>query len=338
MKGTIVWVFVLLAPMSMCCFAENLIEIDLAANDIALNSQTGMLYAAVPSSAGFPYGNSLVEISPIDGSIVRSVFVGSEPAAIGMSPDSAVAYVGLSGAPLVYPVDLTSMTVGTYFSLGTTTFDGPRYADQIVVMAGSPNTVAISRRNHCCSPRFEGIAIYDSGVMRATVDANAFGGGPITFGSQTNTLYSYDNESTAFALQRLTVDASGVTVATSASDVIQGFNVRIISRGDTIFATDGSMVDGTQMLLLGTYTLPSPGFGQAVVVDDATSTVVFAEFGELYAYDRDTFLPINSVSIPSSNAVAATNCGRPACVVFAYDSGEIFIVPDVRTIFSNGFE
>ena len=128
----------------------------------------------------------------------------------------------------------------------------------------------------------------------------------------------------------------GLTITNDASqaDAI----VINISRGDTIFATDGSMVDGTQMLLLGTYTLPSPGFGQAVVVDDATSTVVFAEFGELYAYDRDTFLPINSVSIPSSNAVAATNCGRPACVVFAYDSGKIFIVSDVRSIFANGFE
>ena len=138
--------------------------------------------------------------------------------------------------------------------------------------------------------------------MRPTVDTNAFGGGPITFGSQTDTLYSYDNESTAFALQRLAVDASGLSGRNFRFGRHPGIQRQNYLARDTIFATDGSMVDGTQMLLLGTYTLPSPGFGQAVVVDDATSTVVFAEFGELYAYDRDTFLPINSVSIPSSNA------------------------------------
>jgi hypothetical protein len=337
----IAWATILLASASASglCVAQGAIEVDLPANDIALNSQTGMIYAAVPSSAGVPYGNRLVEISPIDGSIGRSVFVGSEPFAIGMSPDAAVAYVGLSGAPLVYPIDLTTMTVGTSFSMGNTVSAGPRYANQIAVMAGSSNTVAISMRNHGFSPNFAGVAIFDSGVVRPDADHSFTGGNTIVFGSQTSTLYGYTNETSDFTLERLAVDAFGVSIADHAGNVIYGYNNKIISRGDTIFATSGAVVDGTQLLRIGTYTLPGSGYSQAVVVDDATSSTVFAQSAQIYSYDRGTFVPVKTLTVAAGGTpVAATNCGRAACVAVAYDSAQIFIVSDVRDIFKDGFE
>jgi hypothetical protein len=330
---------VLLSSASVTCGAQSALEVDLPANDIALNSQTGMLYAAIASSAGVPYGNRLVEISPNNGAITRSVFVGSEPFRIGMSPDAAVAYVGLSGAPLVYPIDLTTMTLGTSFSMGNTQSSGPRYAAQIAVMAGSPGTVAISMRNNSFSPSFAGLAIFDSGVVRPNTDHSFTGGNTITFGSQNSTLYGYTNETSDFTLERLAVDASGVSIADQAGNVIYGYNSKIISRGDTIFATSGAVVDGTQLLRIGTFTLPGSGYSQAVVVDDATSSVVFAQFGEIYTYDRDTFVPVKTLTTTAGGTpMAATNCGRAACVAVAYDSAQILIVSDVRDIFKDGFE
>jgi hypothetical protein len=338
-KNGIVWALVLLSSASVHCIAQGVIEIDLPAKDIALNSQTGMLYATVPSSAGVPYGNRLVEISPIDGSISRSVFIGSEPFCIGMSPDAAVAYVGLSGAALVYPVDLATMTKGTSFSMGNTPSDGSRYANQIEVMAASPGTVAISMRNHGFSPNFAGVAIFDNGVARPNADHSFTGGNTIAFGAQPNTLYGYTNETSDFTLERLSVDASGVSIADSAGNAIYGYNTKIISRGDTIYATSGALVDGTQLLRIGTYTLPGSGFGHAVAVDDATSSAVFAQFSQILTYDRDTFVPVKTLNLPTfGTPVAATNCGRAACVAVAYDSGQIFIVSDVRDIFKDGFE
>lgn len=340
MRWRSVWAMLVLAFLSAPCIAQGVLTINLPANDLAYNAQTGMIYAAVPSFAGAPYGNSLVEISPDDGSITRSVFVGSEPMTIGMSPDAAVAYVGLYGAPLVYPVDLTTMTTGTYFTMGNTMYTGPRYANQIAVMAGAPGTVAVSTRDHGFSPSFTGLYIYDNGVARPTADTSFTGGNTIAFGSQTSTLYGYTNETSDFTLERLTVNASGVTIANSVEDAIYGYNVKMISRGDTLYATSGALVDGTLLLRIGTYTLPGSGYAQAVVVDDATSTVVFAAFDQIYAYDRTTFLPVKTTSgLPGGFfPTAATNCGRPACIAVAnYQAAPILVVSDVRDIFEDGF-
>lgn len=311
-------------------------ELDINANDIAFNAQTGMLYASVPSAAGITYGNRLIEIAVPNASITRSVFVGSEPGPIGMSPDAAVAYVGLNGAAAVRPVDLTTMAAGTQFSLGNSQFNGANYAADIKVMPGSPNTIAISLRNNCCSPSFEGVIVYDGGVARPTVDQTVFGSTSIAFGSLPSILYGYDNEDTSFTLNRMSIDASGVTNVGSASGVISGFNVTIVTDGDTIFATNGAAVDGTNFGLLGTY---SSNYANAVVVDNVSSSVILAQSNVLYVFDRDTYLPVNTIVIPAASGAprAATGCG-PACVAVAYNSNQIFIVQDVREIFANGFE
>jgi hypothetical protein len=320
--------------------AQVPVELDIQANDIAYSAQTGMLYASVPSAAGLAYGNRIVEISTIDATITRSVFVGSEPGPIGVSPDAAVAYVGLDGAATVRPIDLSTLTAGTAFSLGTSMYDGPRYAAQIAVMTGSPNTVAITRRNHGYSPSFEGVAIYDSGVARPNVDNDIFGSTTIAFGSQASTLYGYDNEDTSFTLNRMTIDALGVSTVASQSNVIYGFNVKIITQGDMIFATSGAAVDGTQLQLLGTYVIPGTGFSGTAVVDSATSSVIFASGNLLSVFDRDTFLPLNTITVSAAagNPISAASCGTE-CVAVLYDSSQIFVLQGLHgRIFADGFE
>ena len=117
----------------------------------------------------------MIEISPNDASIVRSVFVGSEPGPIGMSPDAEVAYVGLNGAARVMPVDLTSLTTGTDFTLGNSQYEGPRYAGEIAVVPGAPNSVAIVLSNACCIPSSEGVGIFDNGVERTGANTDFLG-------------------------------------------------------------------------------------------------------------------------------------------------------------------
>src|SRR5262249_20150622 len=167
---------------------------------------------------------------------------------IGMSPDASVAYVGLNGAASIRPVDLTSLTAGTQFWLGAGTY----YPTEIAVMPGSPNTVAVSRHG---SYGGDGVAIFDNGVMRANVEPYPYNdSSSIGFGSQPDTLYGFDNTDSGFSLVRLTIDASGISKSFSVADgVISGFNTRIITDGDTVFATSGAAVDGLQLQLIGTY-------------------------------------------------------------------------------------
>ena len=97
----------LLAISSFNALAQNSIEIDLPAKSVGYSSQMGLLYVTIPSAAGLPYGNSVIEVSPIDGTVTRSVFVGSEPGPIAISPDATMAYAGLNGAAAVRPVNLS---------------------------------------------------------------------------------------------------------------------------------------------------------------------------------------------------------------------------------------
>ena len=315
--------------------AQRVLELDIAANDIAYSTQTQMLYATVPSSAGAMFGNRIIEISPGDAHIVGSVFAGSEPVPVATSPDAPMAYAGLDGAAAVRPVDLTTLTAGTQFSLGSSAIFGPLYAADISVMPGSPNTIAVSRRDEGFSPSYQGVAIFDDGVMRPNVDTSFTGGNSIAFGSDSSTLYGYDNEVSDFNLCRYNIDVSGVAGQTCVSNVISGYGVSIRFDNGTIFATSGAAVDGDTLTLMGTYASNGP-----VVVDNSMSAVLFVSGDTVNIFDRDTYVPTRSFTVPSGGGfpIAATNCGS-ACLAIVYDSGRILVAPDIGdTIFADGFD
>lgn len=318
------------AVLVPCVHAAQVIEIDLPANAVGYSAATGLLYATVPSSAGAPYGNRLVAIDARTGAIDASVFAGSEPGPIGISPDAPLAYVGLDGAAAVRPIALDTMTAGTQFALGTTDFFGPLYAADIEVMPGAPDTVAISRRDEGFSPSYQGVAIFDDGVMRPAYDTSFTGGNTIAFDADPSVLYGYDNEVSDFNLCRYTIDATGIAGQTCVSNVISGYFVTIAYDGGTLFASSGAAVDAATFALDGTYDANGP-----VVVDG--SHVYFAENSDLRVFDRETYLPLDSVNLPANGFVlGASTCGS-GCVAVAYDSGQIFIVA-FDAIFANGFE
>ena len=313
--------------------AAQVLEVDLPANALAYSAQTHLLYATIPSRAGAPFGNELVSIDPADAAIVGSVFVGSEPGPVATSPDEPKAYVGLNGAAAVRPVALDTMTAGTQFILGTSDIFGPLYAADLAVMPGAPDTVAVSRRDEGFSPSYQGVAIFDNGVMRPQYDTNFTGGNSIAFDDDPSVLYGYDNEVSDFNLCRYSIDASGISGQSCVSYVFSGFFVTIVYDSGTIFASSGSAVDSSTFTLLGTYDAYGP-----VVVDG--NNVVFVEDDVVTVFDRETYVPTQSFTVPSNGGLAidVSNCGS-GCVAIAYDSGRILIVTNYfDAIFANGFE
>ena len=313
-------------------------EIDLAANDIKYSSDTGMLYATVPSSAGLPYGNSLVEISPASGEIVDSIFAGSEPGPIGMSSDGSIAYIGLSGANAVRPVNIVTLAAGTQFSLGSLMFYGPFHAEDIAVMPNAVGTIAVSMLTNGSAGS---VAIFDNGVMRGTIDGTTPFSNSIGFGSASDRFYGYDNQDTNFGLSRYFLGASGITSTTYVTQVITGFDFKIIVDNDLIYSTSGAVVDSQTLQLMGTYN----SFG-AMAVDDPTSAVMFVHQNHagqtnIEVFDRDTFVPLFSVPVVSTGggvAIASTGCGSQ-CIAMVFDSNRILVFPKVsQLIFKNGFD
>lgn len=335
--GRCVGRFAIAACMIACdaapAFAGAVVPVSVAGSDIAFNAHTGMLYASVPSVAGPPYGNRVVEISPVDGSITRSVFVGSEPAAIGSSPDAAVAYVGIEGAASARRIDLATMTAGAPFGLGRTEEHGPfLYATDIRVMPGSPETIAVALHRIDQIPWDAGVAVFDAGVARPIV-VGTDGATPssLAFGADAGTLYGADGSSPP-TLARLTVAADGVTVA-QAHSLSSSNPVRIVFDAGRIYTAQGTVFD-QNLAMIGTYAASGP-----VVVDGASSAVYIVERGRVHVFDRDTFaasysMPISDVDDP---AVVATGCGA-GCMGIVFESGKVVVVTVDETIFRDGFE
>ena len=298
-------------------------EIDLPASAIAYSTQTSKLYATITDSAGPVLGAHLIEISPTDGTITGSVALGGNPGPLATSPDAPMAYAGLAGTYTVLPIDLASMTAGTAFETNG-------YVAYIAVMPEAPTTIAVST-----GPGVGTIAVFDNGVMRGGLDGAVYGPNSIGFDPQSGLLFGYDNYDTNSTLSKCEVGPTGVTLVHAVYNVIQGFYADIAVDNGIIYSTTGATVDGTQLQLIGTYQSNGP-----VVLDGSNQSVIFAHANALEVFDRDTFVPTFSIAIPNAQgtAISAAGCGS-ACVAVVFDTGQIFVVPQVRDrIFASTFE
>jgi hypothetical protein len=304
LAGTASLIFATAVPAFDAPEQYDIRVVDLPVNDLVYDSFAGQLLASVPSRAGVGLGNTVSHIDPLSGQIKRSVFIGSEPGPLGLSSDATTLYVGMTGAALVRRYDVPGQVAGLQFGLGTDQFSGPYYAEDIEVLPGNANAIAVSRRNASFSPRHEGVAIYENGVQRPATTPDHTGSNSIAFGPDASTLYGYNNESTEFGFRRMTVDGTGVAINDTTANLIGLFGVTIQAVGTTVFASNGVVVDATIPLNIGRYVDPLAVYGLSAVAPDFAAGVVYgftAEFSDrLTIFDLETFVPIDTYDLPTS--------------------------------------
>ena len=304
--------------------AATINTISLRTNDLIYDPISGRLFASVPSSAGVPNGNSIVSINPFTGAVGSPVFVGSEPGKLAVSDNGQYLYVGLGGAAQVRRVNLTTMTADLQFSLGSDTL-GPYYAEDIEVLPGLPNSIAVSRRNIGFSPRHEGVAIYDNGVKRPVETPGHTGSNVIEFAGSASILYGYNNETTDFGFRTMAINANGVTITNDASNIISNFGVDIEAEGSRIYSTSGRVVDPLSSTLLGTFNT------SGVIEPDAFNNKMFILAGNnIVPFNLTTFVPLGgNLAVPGIN-------GNPSDLVrfgsnglaFRTSGDQVFLIRD----------
>ncbi|HEX8163698.1 MAG TPA: Calx-beta domain-containing protein [Pyrinomonadaceae bacterium] len=288
-------------------FATLVRKVDLPANDLVISPSDQKLYVSVPSTAG-ARGNTITAIDPAAGALGASTFVGSEPNRLAISDDGQVIYAALDGAGAVRRYDVATQAAAQQFTLGNSQFNGSMFAEDIAVAPGQPSVVAVSLRNNCCSPRHEGVAVFDNGVMRPQTTPRHTGSNVIEFSSSPTTLYGHNNETTEFGFRRMTVNASGVSVTSTVAGLIGGFNTNMKFAGGRIYTTSGRVVDPEAGTVLGTF-----NGGGAVAVDQSLHRAFFlsggSSFGStptLTAFDTDTFLLLGSVQLGGVTGVTGS--------------------------------
>jgi hypothetical protein len=319
---------ILLAAVVSSASAGSIRQIHLSAKDLIYDPFSKQIYASLPSRAG-SIGNSIVAIDPVRATIGPPIFVGSEPGLLAIADNGQYLYVALDGAASVRRVNLWTQMAGLQIPLGFNY--GPNYAEDIEVLPGRPESIAVSKYNKGISPRLVHVAIYDDDVQRPQVAA---GPNVIAFSNLATRLYGLRNELSDFEFVRWNVDETGIVSGDALPYWIQGFRTNIQYAGGRLYASNGGfggVYDPEARLLLGVLPdgvmKPDAALGRVFVLTGGSGTA------RLQAYDWYTFLPLGSIEIPGvSGGVASLVRWGTDGLAFRTGSDQVFLVQSATLI------
>jgi uncharacterized repeat protein (TIGR01451 family) len=214
-----------------------LTTLPLTVNDIAYDATGDKIMAAVGPGGG-PLSNSVVAIDRASGVVGSPILLPNTPLRLAVSDDGQFLYVGLASTGGVWRVSLASNLLDLFFSLGVEP-GGFRYtAGDLKVMSGQPHTVAVSINNAAGNVA---VAIFDDGIPRSNRVSHPNSGAtyPIAFSTNVSTLYgAFPN-----TLERISVTASGASIAESLPNLAPGYQYFFQPDAGLLFFDSGREVD-----------------------------------------------------------------------------------------------
>ena len=179
------------------------IRLDLPVRDLVYVPSRDRLYATVYAG---PLANHLAVIDPNTGAVENAWWVGQEPRYLAASDNGRYLWVGLDGENAVQAIDL-EYGYPTYYRIQ---LGSGMVAEDLEVVPGEEGRVAVARKNTCCSPRHEGVALYSYGSPFPNETSAGIGSNVIAFGATPSVLYGLDNESSGSRSPVMRVDDTGV--------------------------------------------------------------------------------------------------------------------------------
>jgi hypothetical protein len=293
--STRIWVLLFcataLAALPSVAAAVEVRRITLPTRDLVTDPVRQRIYASVPGTSS-AFGNSIVRLDPTTGKVEASVFVGSEPKAIAIDANATVLYVGLNGTGRIARVNLATFMPDLEFAIDSVA--GAFLAENIAVMPGNPETIAVERRFY----QYEqdaGVAIYDHGVRRPHVTSTTLGFAirSMLFSDDPSRLYATSDYGAG--ILTFTVDAMGATFAGIWEDFPPTSGGDIEYAGGVVYTTSGLALVPESQTLAGTFS----GVSYAIVEPDvATNRVFFLTQNQLDVFDRTTFVRLSSTMLP----------------------------------------
>lgn len=214
------------------------LTLDLPVRDLAYSRLTDRLYGTVYDG---PNAGSVAVIDPANGSVEGYIWVGDSPRYLALSDDGAYLWVGVDGENKVVAVRLEY-----WYTEFEALLDPGTVAEDLAVVPGAPHRVAVSRKNTCCSPRHEGVAVYDAyrwGGPLPTATPGHIGSNVIEFGAKRSILYGLDNETTDNRWRTMRVDDDGVTITATGWDLGLTAYSDMVYAGGRLYTNKGPVID-----------------------------------------------------------------------------------------------
>lgn len=287
--------------------------IGIANNSMIFNPVNGLFYLSVPSSAGAPYGNSVVSVDPATGTLGTPIFVGSEPNKLALTSDGRYLWVGLDGAGAVRKVDLTAGVAGLQFALGGNggIYDNPYLAAALAALPGATDSVVVSLNSGFGTS----LNIYDSGVPRTAATSGYYANpSALLVDGTRNEIYAglsgsyYVYTYTASGLKQKTAVFSG-QYANSTYDEMQIANGRLYTDFGTVYDPESGSLLGT---FYNTGTTAAAGTTTAdttlgkVFVLDSFAAGYPTNYNQIQIFNTSDYNLSGSSAIPVSVASSST--------------------------------
>jgi len=265
---------------------------------------------ALTADSNLPNANSLVTINPETIEVENTVFIGNNPQVMTMSIDSTKIYLGFYSEPKIKTFDILNQEIESEFDLYIDDSDvcDNHYAEDIEVLPGSPNTLVVSERDACTSPRHETIAVYDSGVKRPGELESFLGSNVFEFTSDTILnplidqipLVGFTNESTGSTIRYQHISSSGVVQTASWNNLVSSFSKDFFLLENKMYFAKGDVVDIlSRPLVLGVYEGADGAHAHDSIGDFICfATRVFADNILFQRFDRENFSLVDSYSVP----------------------------------------
>jgi trimeric autotransporter adhesin len=298
--------------------------IGIPTNAMTSNPANGLLYVSVPSSAGAPYGNSVVPIDPATGAVGKPIYVGSEPDKLAISSDGQTLWVGLDAASAIQQVNLATATLGMQIPLkdDTGVYAYPPVVHSIAVLPGTSNSIAASVTTNN-GLYLDYLAIYDSGVARAnTGSIQVLGTVPAIFVNPNVPEIYVTSQIAGYAV--FSYNASGVTlIAGNVTSVGPGsvYGQELQIDNGRAYLDSGQVLDAEKTTLLGTFytaaNTPAAGpmFSESstgryfALVSVPPNQNAPADGYQIRAFDESSFNPIANSTIPVGGVGAGYKYG-----------------------------
>jgi hypothetical protein len=270
---------------------------------IAAQPGTANLLVATPSTA-FNFGNDILAMDPTSGSVLTSIFAGSEPSLLAVSGDGTFAYSYLGGAGNLARFNLAAGTRDLVFSGDLTGQGQPVGVWDLCV--GPDGGLAVS---YVGGP----VAIFDGGVPRLRTDLNENGFADfsanfqLAFNAAGTMMYGYDQWVSSWDLKSWTVSDQGVAPRSLAPDLTNSYYTSIRSANGLLYSSIGDVIDPERSRDVGQFQypglnhLPDEGYHPDSVVypDTDTGRVYFLYGGKVLVFDMNTYALLGSLDLPA---------------------------------------
>lgn len=257
------------------CQAQDVKILNLAVNDIVYVPKLDRLIVTTPS--GLSTGNSICFVDPYFGNVEKCVFVGSDPNTVAVSDDSKYLYIALWGSPQIVRFDLEKDTIDLNIPLGQNTFSEPLIAEDIKVMPGQPQVIAVTLRT-LSGTRNEGAVIYNGNKKRTKVISSNIGVNVVYFDADSTRLYGFYDRSPTTGIRVFSVDSSGLLLTNTYNNASSNYYTESIEYAQgNLFFNSGKVMDAKSGALLGSFNVTNSSGSSSIIAVEAApdSNVVY---------------------------------------------------------------